>query len=198
LLFTPLDEINILGVGYKARVKKQQNIALKEVNVLRKLDVVRMSILDVLGDVEFCGKIYSNYNRDTDSFGTYEVLTELCTMLESTFNRNFEAIDFTAGVISINNGVLDNSQLQNVPSDIRNVVDKCHKRNVPVNEKGQILSIPLKMEDNDTTFWIVYMKNTDKLFSKADQLLIQNAWRMIRNEVNMIILEFEALEDVPS
>jgi len=197
LLFTPLDEVNILGVGYKARAKKQQKVAVKAANLYRKIDVVRMSIINTLGEAEFAEKISANYNLVTNAFETYGILIELCDVLESTYSINLEEIDLSVGVVAVENGVFDNSQLQNFPIDIQNNIEECFRRDIPISEKGQLLAVPLKMEEDDSTFCIFYMKNSDKIFNNADQLFVQNVWRMIKNEVKLIKLENEALEKIP-
>ena len=196
MLFTPLDEINMLGIGYKTRAKKQQSVAVKEMNELRKIDVVRMSIINTLGEAEFGNRIFSTYNQGTDSFEIFDILIVLCDVIESAFAMHFDEIALSVGVVVVEDGVLDNTQLQNLPTDIRSIIDKCFRRNMAIKEKGQVLSVPLKMEEGDTTYWIIYMKNSHKIFSNADQLLVQNAWRMIKSEAKLIVLDIEALEEV--
>jgi len=196
LLFTPLDEINILGVGYKARAKKQQRVAFKEANLYRKIDVVRMSIITTLGEPDFREKISTNYNSQTNVFETLGILIELSDVVETTFSLNIEEINLEAGVVAVETGILENSQLNNLPINMRNTIEESFRLNKPINNQGEVIAVPLKMEEEDTTFCIFYMTNSDKLFNIADQLFIQNAWHKIKNEVKLIILESETLEEI--
>lgn len=199
VLFSPLEEVTVFGVGYKTRSKITHE-AVQEMDVYRKIDVLRMTIIDVLGEPEFSGKISANYNRETGAFEEYMTLMALCDLLETSYHGYIEELDLSTGVVAVENGAIDPSHLNNVSTDIRNVLNKCFRGNEPVNEKGRILAVPLKLEEGDSVYCILYLKNSGKIFNDADELFVKNLWRIIKSEVHLIILDSaltENLEEIP-
>lgn len=176
LLTVSFERINIFGLGIKDRAERAMDMANVEIELYRKLEIARLSILTAVQKTQF-RKNTGNMITDSDSLDviTNVYVNKLVTLIE-TFFDSIAGAKVTAGWIS----TASKAELSNLPEDIRFVVSQALQMDERRgNKQKSIIAIPLYLQGE--RYLIFFIKAEDKTFAvgEADVLFIRNCWQII-------------------
>lgn len=194
LPFRKFESLEFGGFKYKVQAEKQEEIADSEIKTVQADEQKRLSFLYTLVTNVDVFKALSSFVTSYNTFNQYKVTEYLASLLYTTFDH-FSYI----GVISVDNGNLNQSQMATIEQKISQVIHQSFnlRQKYLDDSQGIYFAVPFLFEETDEDFTILYGSASNSI-TESDLLMISTVWNIVTYQLDLAMSLYQSQTETGS